>query len=345
VSSTQMPQMLSTNFTIDPAQTRLAAEFKHSRPLFSCRFDPTGRFVFAGAQDNLVQRWDLATGQRTELAGHDSWVRGLAFLPGGGCLYSGDYAGRLACWPYAVESPQPMRTHEAHQGWLRSISVCPDGQLIATAGNDNMVRLWSTADGKLVRELAGHNCHVYNAAFDPTGRHLVSADLKGVVKHWDVATSTLVRTLDAAVLWKYDNSFRADIGGIRGMSFSADGRWLACAGITDVTNAFAGVGKPVIVVFDWLTGRAKPPLRPQQDFQGASWGVVYHPTGVVIGVGGGGGGGAMWFWRPDEPQSFFTFKLPAVARDLDLHPDGKRVAVAQFDGVLRVYDISPKPAA
>jgi hypothetical protein len=37
--------------------------------------------------------------------------------------------------------------------------------------------------------------------------------------------------------------------------------------------------------------------------------------------------------------------LPVNGRDLDLHPDGRRLAVACADSVLRVYDLGPKPAA
>ena len=40
---------------------------------------------------------------------------------------------------------------------------------LATGGNDNMVRLWNLADGKLVRELPGHERHVYSVSFHPTG--------------------------------------------------------------------------------------------------------------------------------------------------------------------------------
>ena len=62
-------------------QTRLAQELRHTSPLFSCRFDPSGRFVFAGAQDNTIHRWELATSHRVGLVGHRSWIRALAFLP------------------------------------------------------------------------------------------------------------------------------------------------------------------------------------------------------------------------------------------------------------------------
>ena len=72
--------------------------------------------------------------------------------------------------------------------------------------------------------------------------------------------------------------------------------------------------------------------------------MAFHPDGFLAGVGGGNGG-ALWFWKPDQAQAFYTLKLPANARDLDLHPDGRRLAVASFDGVLRIYDMAePAPA-
>src|SRR5262249_17330264 len=151
-------------------------------------------------------------------------------------------------------------------------------------------------DGKLLRELAGHDCHVYNIAFHPEGKWLVSADLKGGVKVWDLAKGAVARGMDAKVLHKYDRTFAADIGGVRSMAFSADGGLLACAGITGVSNAFAGVGTPLVVLFDWKTGQQKTLLRPKTPFQGTAWGVCFHPGGWVLGAGGGNGG-ALWAWK------------------------------------------------
>ena len=119
---------------------------------------------------------------------------------------------------------------------------------------------------------------------------MVSADLKGILKVWDLNKGTEERTLDAKVLNKYDVTFGADIGGVRGMAFSGDGGLLACAGITDVSNAFAGIGKPVIVLFDWQSGKQKFLLRPRENFQGTMWGTGFHPAGYILGVAGGSGG-------------------------------------------------------
>jgi WD40 repeat protein len=194
-----------------------------------------------------------------------------------------------------------------------------------------------------VRELAGHACHVYNVAFHPDGKHLVSADLKGIVKVWNLAKGEVERELDAKILSKYDPSFMADIGGVRSMAFGADGGLLACAGITNVSNAFAGVGNPLVVLFDWKTGKPKQLLRPKVNFQGTAWGTIVHPSGFIAGVGGGNGG-VLWFWKPDNAQDFFSLKLPNNARDLDLHPDGRRLAVALADGSVRLYGMEV-PAA
>ncbi len=328
---------------IDPRQTQLTQEFKHDSPLIGCRIDPSGRYVFASAQDNTIQRWELATGKKTSLIGHKSWVRSLAFEPSDHLFFSGDYAGRILTWPVHAETPKPRLPLEAHHGWVRAVAVSPDGKLLASAGNDHHVKLWSCPEGKPVGVLEGHNCHVYNVAFHPSGQDLVSADLKGIVKHWNLSTRTVVRDLDASALYKYDGGFRADIGGVRSMAFDSAGTLLACAGITEVTNAFAGVGKPLVVLFDWLAGKRRQALVPKENFQGTAWGVAFHSLGFIIGAGGGSGG-ALWFWQPEQAQAFHTVKLPANARDLSLHPDGVRLAVAFADGAVRVYRMMAKQA-
>lgn len=322
----------------EPTRTRMVQELRHNSPFLGCRVDPSGRFVFAGAQDNTIQRFELNGGRRVALEGHRSWVRGLAFHQGK--LFSGDYAGQVLVWQLDADTPRPARTLDAHRGWVRALVVSPDGRTLATCGNDNVVKLWSTRDLSLLRRLEGHQWHVYNVAFHPGGQALVSADLRGNLKHWDLASGRETRQLDCSVLYRYDPTFMADHGGVRSMAFNRDGALLACAGITDVTNAFAGVGKPAVVLFNWQTGQRAQLLRPQANFQGTAWGVDWHPSGFLA-AAGGGQGGALWFWRPDNAQSFHTLALPNNARDLCFHPDGRRLAMPFFDNMVRIYEMAP----
>ena len=44
----------------DPYATRLVAELPHDRGILTCHYDPAAPFLFAGARDYLLHRWDLS---------------------------------------------------------------------------------------------------------------------------------------------------------------------------------------------------------------------------------------------------------------------------------------------
>jgi WD40 repeat protein len=317
----------------------MALEMRHNAPLIGCRFDPSGRFVFASSQDNSIQRWELANQRKTALTGHRSWVRALAFLHGTNKLLSADWTGKLNVWSADADAPEPERTVDAHRGYLRAIAVSPDARLVATCGNDQLVKIWSAADFSLLRTFAGHEWHVYHVAFHPAGMHVVSTDLHGDTRVWGLGDGKQTRAMDCSILFRYDPTFRADHGGVRSMTFNRQGSLLACAGITNVTNAFAGIGNPAVVLFDWRLGHRAEILRPQAAFQGTAWGVTFLPNGHVA-AAAGGSGGALFFWHPTQSASYHTLSLPNNARDLSLHADGRRLAIPFFDGALRIYDMA-----
>ena len=320
---------------IDPTKTHVAKQLKHNSPIISCRFDKRGRYVFYGAQDNRVWRWDWRNGTKTELAAHDSWVRAIGCCPDNATLLTGGYDGRLIWWPVDAEKPQPIRRITAHAGWLRSLAISPNGQFVATSGNDRLVKLWSVKDGAPVAELEGHQRYVYNVAFHPDGRNLVSGDLMGNLIHWEIPSGKKLREFRAKSLHKYDTTFKADIGGFRGLTFSPDGKYLAGSGITNGTNAFAGVGNPSIVVFDWQAGKEQIQHLSKGKLRGVAWGVAIHPKDFTIGVSGGQGG-YLLFFKPGQQEEFHQFKLPDTALDLDLCTDGLHLATAHYDRQVRI---------
>ena len=320
---------------MDVTKTHTVHEFKHERPLMSCRFDPTGTYVFAGSEDFQVWRIRVEDGSKTAL-NTEAWVWAIAFTKDGKSVITGGYDGRLIWWPVAGEKLEPIRTIEAHDGWVRAVAVSPDGALVASVGNDLVVRLWNVADGKLVREMAGHESHIYNVAFHPSGKHLVTGDLMANLIDWEIATGKQLRTWKAESQVKYDKTFLAFIGGFRGMDFSPDGKRLACSGMTNVTNAFAGIGNPSVVLFDWEKGELLVEQLSKGKLRGVGWGVALHPDGTTI-AAIGGQGGYLLFWKPEESEEFHQLKLKDTARDLDLCPDGLHLATAHHDGNLRIH--------
>jgi hypothetical protein len=64
-----------------------------------------------------------------------------------------------------------------------------------SASEDNSLKLWDAATGRLLRTLQGHSKSVTSVAFSPDGRYLVSGSEDNSLKLWDVATGRLLRTL------------------------------------------------------------------------------------------------------------------------------------------------------
>ena len=334
--------------SIQPDKTKLESEHKHDRPLTNCVWDPLSRYVFFGAEDNAVHRLDVSNQTLTHFAAHDSWVRAIAVTTDGKWLITGGYDGRLALWPTDAAEPKPQAIVEAHQGWIRAIAINPSGQQIATCGNDRLIKLWNIKDLSLVREFSGHSSHVYNVGFTKDGSRLLSCDLHGMVKVWTLSptepaaenppAATSVDVVKAESLAKYDTTFRADIGGARGLTFSEDGNTLALAGITNVTNAFAGVGEVAVVLVDWQQNKVKVQLECKDKQRGTVWGVAYHRDGYWIGACGGSGG-FLLFWKGEAAQEVFKMKLKTDARGMSLSADGTKVAVAHSDSHLRLYTL------
>ena len=254
--------MLEDSTICDPTKAALLKSFKVDRQLTASRFSPCGRFVLAGGLDNLIHRWELESDEHVVFAGHASWLAGLVFDPETERLLSADVHGNVIAWPYAAAVPEPLWSIKlAHRGLLRDMAISPDGKLLATVGSDCAVRLWNAADGTPIRQFDGHKMDVYRCTFHPDGKSLVSGDLLGVVKHWDLDTGQAVRDLDASSLHTRGNDFDfiADVGGVRRMAFDRGGTQLAYAGLTAATSNGFCAGKQAAVLF-WIgrPGRSAP---------------------------------------------------------------------------------------
>lgn len=321
----------------DPRAAHLTHDWAHTGRLRCCRVDPTGRFVVAGSTDHTLQRWEIATGTRVPLVAHTNWVSTLGFSPDGATLYSGSYDGRLIAWETAAATPQPRRTIDAHAGWLRGLAVSTDGEWIATAGNDRLVKIWSATTGEKLRELAGHEQHVFCVQFVPGTRELVSGDILGTIHHWSGEEGKLLRQFEAR-----DTSFligdKAPFGGILSLAFNREGTRLTATGHFKVSNAPAGNRRACATTFDWKTGtRVVRQESVKEERDATLWRAVHHPRGFVMGIVAK----ELGFWEPDAVELFHLLKTPSEMFDFDLHPNGIDLFTAHFDGHLRTYRGTP----
>ncbi len=121
------------------------------------------------AKEPLVARLDHHTGVLAVACTGPKSTRHLA-LTG-----DRDGYGRIIDLDHLVPAPgqaakqvstTPLKLAERHHGPITCVAFSPDGAYCATGGEDRVIRLWTTADGKLVHALfAAHKAAVTSVQF------------------------------------------------------------------------------------------------------------------------------------------------------------------------------------
>jgi hypothetical protein len=104
---------------------------------------------------------------------------------------------------YDIVSGGVIARLEGHTDSVLSVRWSPLDHRIASAGTDQMVKIWDTDTGTLLYNLTGHNAIVTMLVWSPDATQLISSALEGSPNFfvWDVQTGALQRAIDHGTIF------------------------------------------------------------------------------------------------------------------------------------------------
>ena len=179
-------QWLMVDSRLWSLQTRqMIREFSgHAGEVWSVALSPDGQLAATGSMDRTARLWKLREGIcQAVLSGHLERVTSLDFQADGSRLVSAAGCG-MHLWD--TRSGLKLLDFESIQPHLHFCArFSPDGQLVLSAGNDGLLRVFSTRDGRCLQWLSGHRGPVRGLAWLPSGRAALSAGEDGTLRRWE----------------------------------------------------------------------------------------------------------------------------------------------------------------
>lgn len=156
-------------------------------PVFQLAFSENGSHLAALCRNGKLYVWDSATRtSRAKPLEADEPILTAAFGPDDSSIYVGLASGKVLSWTIASGQQQALGHHGAS---IKAIQLSLDGRTLATTGSDQMVRLWSLEQMKML-PLAefDHPSIVAAFAFSPDGRWLVTASKDRTLRLHEIAS-------------------------------------------------------------------------------------------------------------------------------------------------------------
>jgi WD40 repeat protein len=198
----------------------------HVRFVRSVAWSPDDQLIASGGDfgDSSMQVWSATTGIQHAIWREQYRIFAVSWFPSlkETLLASASFDAKVQVLQVGSETVAARLTYRGHRGPVYAASWSPDGQWIASGGEDGTVQVWNAGTGVCITCYRGHTRAVKALAWSPDSRLLASGGDDKTLHLWNATTgepSTAPSQHDA---W------------IRAVAWSPNSQWIAAASGTTI---------------------------------------------------------------------------------------------------------------
>ncbi|WP_413200687.1 hypothetical protein [Nostoc piscinale] len=320
---------------------------KHTDTVMSAAFSPDGKMLATASLDKTVKLWS-SDGKLIKSLPHPEQLYSVSFSKDGQ-IASGSVDGNVRLW---TQDGKLLDTWAAHDGAIPSLTFSPDGQTLATTGNDNITKLWQV-HRRWLTVLNGHQDAAITVNFHPDGKQVVSAGIGNFLYFWSLKGNLL-------------STANTNQRSVYGISFSRDGEKIASAGDDNtirlwdangkalrilrghkdsVNNvSFSRDGEKIASASDDQTAKLwrldGKELKTFKGHKGRVLGVSFSPDGKIVATSGDDQ--TVKLWGVDAKELRTLQEHTDRVWNVKFSPDGKTIASASADGTIKLWSLKGK---
>jgi WD40 repeat protein len=325
---------------------------KQETTVVTLEFSSDSKTVAVGTKHRKVVLWEVSTGESVSLS-QEGIIFGVAFSPDDKLLAVTGIQ-KTTLWDIATR--QRIKILEGHRAWVNCAVFLPDGQVLATTGNDGTLIFWDVTTWEQLETIPAHASPVLSMALSPDGAILATGSADSTIRLWDTVTRQEIARL------------KGHTSEVRCVAFSADGTVLASAskdctaklwehadrpdsdtlyGHNRIVNGVVfstdsqrlistGFGPPAVKMWDVASGRDLSPALGNPPISFASC-VDLSPDGKTLAIGTDDL--VLWDVTTKKPIGTLPHQEGGV-NEAVFSPDGKTLATQTYDDTFKLWNVA-----